>query len=74
MLILFDSVLPFDENFIHHRGTLYVFKISVLFINNKMLRLEKTPLPYFLNEEPMTQRKNISFLRWGFPKCDKKKL
>ena len=27
MLILFDSVLPFDENFIHRRGTMYVFKI-----------------------------------------------
>lgn len=39
-----------------------------------MLRLEKTPLPYFSNEEPMTQRRNISFLRWGFPKMWLKKI
>lgn len=30
MLILFDSVLPSDENFIPRRGTMYVFKIYVL--------------------------------------------
>lgn len=30
MLILFDSVLPSDENFIPRRGAMYVFKIYVL--------------------------------------------